>query len=103
MNVGFLSCMSCRRRKIGELLEDGQQLRPKHAGAIINRYVLCTVQQVGAKYCVHNTFARNYVRHYISTVLEFRLTEGQTPQHVDASGARKWSPNSVRVIADYYW
>jgi hypothetical protein len=37
---------------VGELPEDGQQLWPKHVGAIINKkkYI---VQQVGYKYWTH--------------------------------------------------
>jgi len=37
--------------KIYELPEDGQQLRPKHAGAFINKRKI-VVQQVGVKFHV---------------------------------------------------
>jgi hypothetical protein len=40
------------------------------------------------------------VQCYICTVLAFSLRDGQTPQHVDVTGARKWSPNRVRAIAN---
>jgi hypothetical protein len=37
--------------KICEFPEDGQQLRPKHVGVIINKNI---VQDVGVKCCEHN-------------------------------------------------
>ena len=46
----------CPHRKIYELPEDGQELRPKHVGAIINRSK--HLKQVGVKYYVFNIVAR---------------------------------------------
>jgi len=49
--------MSYTRRKICELVEDSQELSPKHVGVTFNKEYI--VQQVCAKYCVCNRVARN--------------------------------------------
>jgi hypothetical protein len=41
--------------KIYKLSEDGQDLRPKHVGAIINKHI---AQQVGIKYYICNIDAQ---------------------------------------------
>ena len=45
----------CTHQNTSVLPEDGQEPRPKHVGAIINKN---TVPQVGANYCVRNAVAR---------------------------------------------
>jgi hypothetical protein len=61
------------RRKTCELPEDGQDLRPKYVGAIINKYNI--VQQVCIQYCVKLVFLFSLNVRYIMLSPKRQLTE----------------------------